>query len=264
MKVIDGLDLLNQQIKNLADGSASTDAVTLQQMQAFVRGLDWKESVRAASTANVNIAAPGASIDGVSFANGERVLLKDQTAPAQNGIYQFNGAASPLTRTADASSQDGVQTLTAGAAVLATEGSVNGDTAWVVSTHDPITVGTTAITYAQFGGGLTYSNGNGLALTGTTFSVQAVAGGGITVAGGGVSIDFTKAVGKFAANLGDGTLTTFSITHNLGSADVLVTVKDNSTGVIGYLSPTVVDANHVSLTFPTAPSSNQYRVVVHA
>jgi hypothetical protein len=57
VKVLDGLDLANQQLKNLADGSLATDAVTLQQLQAYVRGLDWKESVRAASTANVNVAA---------------------------------------------------------------------------------------------------------------------------------------------------------------------------------------------------------------
>lgn len=270
MKVLDGLDLANQQIRSLADGSSPTDAVTLQQLQAYVRGLDWKESVRAASTANVTIASPGASIDGVTLANGDRVLLRAQTNGAENGIYAFNGAASALTRTSDASSQDGVQTLTAGMAVLCTEGTVNRNTAWVLQTQDPITVGSTALTYAQFGGGNTYGAGNGLTLAGgTTFSVVAAAGGGITVSGSGVSLDFNKAVGKYAVTIGDGTTTTFTINHALGTADVHVQVRDLGTGVAAYMGYTVPggaspSTSQLSLAFPTAPTANQYRVVVHA
>lgn len=265
MKVLDGLDLANQQLRNLADGSAATDAVTLQQLQAYVRGLDWKASVRAASTANVNLASPGASIDGVNLANGDRVLLKNQTAPAENGIYTFAGAAAALARTADASSQDGIQTLTAGTAVLATEGTVNADTAWVLTTDDPIVVGTTALAFAQFGGGGTpYTAGNGLQLISSQFSVVAAPGGGLTVTGSGVSLDFTKAVGKYAANIGDGAATTFTISHNLGSSDVIVSLRENSSGVISLIGVTVVDANTVRMTFPTAPAAGQYRVVVHA
>jgi hypothetical protein len=264
MKVLDGLDLANQQLKNLADGSLATDAVTLQQLQAYVRGLDWKESVRAASTANVNVAAPGASIDGVTLATNDRVLLKNQSTGSQNGLYQFNGSAVAMTRTLDASTQDGIQTLTAGSACLVTEGTVNADTAWVLTTNDPITVGTTSLSYAQFGGGTTYTNGNGLDLTGTTFSVKAATGGGITVAAGGVSIDFTKAVAKYAANVGDGSTTTFTITHSLGSSDVIVGLRNIATGVISYMSPTIIDTNSLSLAFPSAPTSGQYRVVVHA
>lgn len=264
MKVLDGLDLLNQQLKNLADGSAATDAVTMQQMQSFVRGLDWKESVRTASTANVTISSPGGSINGVTLANGDRVLLKAQTASAENGIYVFNGAASAMTRSADATVSGGVQTLTSGMAVLATEGTVNADTAWVLSTNDPLTVGTTGLNYVQFGGGNSYTPGNGLSLVGSAFSVTAAAGGGITVAAGGVSVDFTKAVAKFAASIGDGTTTSFSVAHNLGSSDVVVTVKDTGTNVISYMSPTVTDTNHVTVSFPSAPTTGQYRIVVHA
>lgn len=262
-KFLSGIDLANQKLANLADGSAATDAVTLQQLQAYVRGLDWKESVRAASTANVTVTAPGASIDGVTLATGDRVLLKNQTAGAENGIYQFNGAASALTRTADASSQDGVQTLTSGTAVLATEGTVNADTAWVLSTHDPIVVGTTALTFAQFGGGATYSAGNGLSLSSGSFSVVAAASGGITVSGSGISIDFTRAVGKYAASVGDGSTTSITVTHNLNTRDVVVALYDNSS--FAEVETDIVHAtvNTITLNFATAPASNAYRVVVH-
>jgi hypothetical protein len=264
MKVLDGLDLANQQLHNLADGSGATDAVTLQQLQAYVRGLDWKESVRAASTATVTVASPGTSLDGVTLSTGDRVLLKNQSTASENGIYAFNGSASPLTRTLDASTQDGVQTLTSGMAVLVTEGTVNADTAWVLTTHDPITVGTTSLAFAQFGGSSTYTAGNGLTLSGSAFSVVAASGGGISVSGSGVSVDFTKAVGKYAASIGNASATTFTVTHSLGSTDVAVTVKDNGTGVIELIAVTVVDANNISLAFPSAPSASQYRVVVHA
>jgi hypothetical protein len=264
VKVIDGLDLANQQLKNLADGSAATDAVTLQQLQAWVRGVDWKESARAASTANINTASPGASIDGVALAAGERVLLKNQTTGSENGLWNWNGAAAAMTRTADASTSDGIQTLTAGLAVLVTEGTVNHDTAWVLTTDDPIVVGTTALTFNQFGGGSTYTAGNGLTLTGSAFSVVAVSGGGITVAGGGISIDFTKAVAKYSANLGDGSSTTFNVTHNLGSTDVQIELKEIASKEIVFMKVVVTDANTVTLVFPSAPTSGQYRITVQA
>jgi phage-related tail fiber protein len=258
MKILDGLDLANQQLKNLADGSSSTDAVTLQQLQAYVRGLDWKASVRAASTANVNVASPGTSLDGVTLAANDRVLLKNQTTASENGIYVWTASGSALTRATDASST----TLTSGAAALATEGTVNADTAWVLTTHDPITVGTTSLTFAQFGGGTQYTAGNGIDVTGSTISVKAVSGGGISVVAGGIQLDYTKTLAKYSASIGDASTTTFTVTHGLGTTDVHATIKDNGNGEIVGMKIVVADANSLTLVFPTAPTSNQYRVTV--
>jgi hypothetical protein len=58
-------------------------------------------------------------------------------------------------------------------------------------------------------------------------------------------------------------LTTITVTHGLGTTDVIAVVKDVSSGEVRYMSWTVVDANSISLVFPTAPSSNQFRVTVH-
>lgn len=121
-----------------------TDVGNLQQQSRA-----WKIPARVASTENVTIASPGATIDGVTLASGDRVLLKNQTAGAENGIYAWTGATTAMTRTSDA---DAVAELLV-AIVLVTQGTVNRDTIWQ-QTADAITLGTTAITWAPMGGSL--------------------------------------------------------------------------------------------------------------
>jgi len=258
MKVLDGLNLANQQITNLANGVAATDAVTLQQMQSYVNGLDWKASVRAASTANVTVASPGTTLDGVTLAVNDRVLLKNQTTGSENGIYVWTASGSALTRPADAAAG----TLTSGTAVYVTEGTTLGDTAWTLTTNDPITVGTTSTTWAQFGGGPTYTAGNGISLAANTITAVAAASGGISVVAGGIQLDTTKAVTKYATSIGDGSTTTFTVTHNLNSQDVDVTIKDNGSQELVFMKVVAATVNTLTLVFPVAPTSNQYRVVV--
>lgn len=110
---------------------------------------DYKSSVRVASTANVTISAPGATIDGVTMAADDRVLLKDQSTGSENGLYEWNGAASAMTRTRDA---DEDYEMTAGMMVTVEEGSTNADTTWIVTNDDPIDVGVTTITFGQISG----------------------------------------------------------------------------------------------------------------
>lgn len=111
---------------------------------------DYKGSVRAASTGNVDISSPGATIDGVSMAVGDRVLLKDQTTGSQNGLYEWEGAATAMRRAPDANQS---AELTAGLMVTVEEGATNADTTWIITTDDPITVDSTAITFSQISGG---------------------------------------------------------------------------------------------------------------
>ena len=131
------IDMQGQKITNSADPSAALDLVTLQYLQAFVRGLRWKDSVRAASTANVSLAAPGATLDGVTLVNGDRVLLKNQTTTTENGVYVWTGSAAALTRASDSSTGP----LLLGAVYTSTEGTVNGDKVWVQSLDGVLTVG---------------------------------------------------------------------------------------------------------------------------
>lgn len=260
LKILNGVDLNNQRAQNAGDPSSAQDLATKNYVDNVARGLDWKQSVRAASTGNVNTASAPSSIDGVTLAANDRVLLKDQTTGSQNGIYTFAAAASALTRAVDA---DSSAEVTSGMATTVTEGTANGNTVWVLTTDDPITLATTALVFAQVGGGgSSYVAGNGLTLTGSTFDVGA--GTGISVGADTVSIDTAVVARKYAANVGDGTSTTINVAHNLGTYDVNVQVFLNSGSRENVLVDVQrgVDVNHVELIFATAPASGAYRVVV--
>jgi hypothetical protein len=108
-----------------------------------------KQPVRVASTANVNIASPGATIDGVTMSAGppqDRVLLAGQTTTSQNGLYLWNGAAAAMTRAIDANT---ASKLSESLLVTVDEGTVNKDSVWTLSTNKPITLGSTALRFTR-------------------------------------------------------------------------------------------------------------------
>jgi len=247
--------------------------------------------------------------------------------------------------------------VTSGMYVFISEGTVQGKTAWVLTTSDTITLGTTALIFSQFSGAGTYTAGNGLSLTGNQFSITSHAGAagsvGSVVAGAGTlgvslgttsttaaagnhnhdSVYFTEielgattdsasgadkigstaiagvtgttvqaqlesiktlvdgkeptittlpvakggtgattasaaranlgATTKYAANVGDGTATSITVTHNLGSMDVVVSLREVASPYNGVMCDwQVVDNNSIKLLFATAPASGAYRVVV--
>jgi len=86
---------------NVATPTANDHAANKSYVDSVASGLDVKQSVRAASTADVTLSGPVATIDGVTMSSGDRVLLKNQSAAAENGIYVFNGSASAMTRATD-------------------------------------------------------------------------------------------------------------------------------------------------------------------
>lgn len=257
-KVTNGLDLLNQRIVNLGTPSVDGDAANKSYVDAVARGLDWKASVRVASTGNVSLATPGTTIDGVTLASGDRVLLKDQTAGLTNGIYTWSGASAALVRATDA---DVSAEVTSGMAVSVTEGTINNDRVYILTTSDPIVLDTTVLTLSQLGGGGgTYVAGNGLTESPAgTFNVGA--GTGITVAADSVAIDPNVVMRRFAANVGGATAVT--VTHGFGTRDVTVEVYTNATPWDSVICDvTRPNTNDVTLTFASAPAAAAYRVVV--
>ena len=152
-----------QLITSVGTPSASTDATNKQYVDNLTAGLAWKDSVRIASTANLGLTGLTA-IDGVTPIANDRILVKNQSAPAQNGIY--TAAAGAWTRSTDSD----IEAELVNATVFVSEGTTLGDTAWVMTTNAPITVGTTALTWVQFGAGQVYTAGAGLTGT-TTFDV---------------------------------------------------------------------------------------------
>jgi len=159
----------SQKITGLADPTAAQDAATKAYVDATKQGLDVKDSVRAATTANITLSGTQ-TIDGVSLIAGDRVLVKDQSTGSANGIY--NVAEGAWTRSIDANISAEV---TGGLFVFVKEGTTNADNGYVLTTNDPITLDTTALSFTQFSGAGQITGGDGLTKTGNTLNVGGTA-----------------------------------------------------------------------------------------
>lgn len=251
-KFPNGIDLQNQRAVNGADGSAATDLVTKQQLDAAVVGLTWKAPVRAATTANITLSGTQ-TVDGVALVATDRILVKDQTTQSANGIYVV--AAGAWSRATDADSTTDLH----GAAVYVTSGTVNGDKAYTQTTDNP-TIGSSNIVWSQFGGGTLPVAGNGLTLTGSTLDVGA--GTGISVAADAVAIDTAVVVRKFSTATHAST-TSIAITHGLGTTLTTNAVFITSTGEEIFPDVTHTDANNTTFGFGVAPTANTLTFVIH-
>ena len=142
---------IGEELRNVIVGAGLTPSdsnLTQLQLaiQAMIDGRAGQFIVRAASTANINLAAPGAAVDGVTMAVNDLFLPKDQTTGSENGIYIWNGSAVPATRATDA---DNVAELKSGAIISVREGTINADTLWTLTTDGTIVIGTTALTFTR-------------------------------------------------------------------------------------------------------------------
>jgi hypothetical protein len=235
--------------------------------------------------------------DGTTPSLNDRILVRLQTNTAQNGIYTLTTVGSGstnwvLTRATDF---DTPTEIAGGDFTFVDNGTTLANTGWV-NVDEVTTVGTDPIVFQQFSGAGTYTASNGVVLNGTVFSfaprtgyglqtgasgaeiklattsglnlssdLAVGAGNGISVLTNTVAIDSSVVVSKYATNVGDGSATSYTITHNLGTRDVIVSVYEGS----GSYAEVICDVNHattntITLLFSVAPTLNQYRVVVHA
>ena len=144
-------------------------AATKGYVDSVAQGLDIKASVKAATTENGTLATAfdnGSVIDGVTLATGDRILIKNQTDATANGIYVVAASGAP-TRSTDMNAAAEFP----GAFTFVEQGTTNADTGYVC-TNNSVIVGTTEITFAQFSGAGSYVAGNGLTLTGNSFSIN--------------------------------------------------------------------------------------------
>jgi len=167
------LNMNGHYINNLLDPVLSNDGATKNYVDNSVAGMQWKAACRVASTVNLAALSGLLTIDGVTVAANDRVLVKNQTTASANGIYV--AASGAWARSTD--NNTAAQMLQA--TVWIEEGTAQADTAWVCTTNAPITIGSTNITFVQWAGGGTYTAGSGLSLTGNQFA--AVAGTGIAI-----------------------------------------------------------------------------------
>jgi hypothetical protein len=173
-------------VTNLAEPTADSDAATKYYVDAARSGLDVKQSVRAATTANITLSNTQ-TIDGVSLSVGDRVLVKNQTTGSQNGIYVV--ASGSWTRATDFDNSPDVE-VSPGTFFFVEEGTTQADNGYVVSNDTAITIGTTAITFSQFSGAGQITAGAGLTKAGNTLDVVGTADR-ITVSSDSVDIAST-------------------------------------------------------------------------
>jgi hypothetical protein len=256
------VDLNNQKITNLTDPTNPQDAANKRYVDAAVVGIDWKASVRVATTAAVTLATAfenGDTLDGVTLATGDRVLVKNQADATENGIYVVAVSGAPA-RSSDA---DTAAEITASFAVFVEEGTVNADSGWTLTNNGAVTVGTTALSFTQFTGLGQITAGAGLTKTANTLDV--IGGDGITVNADSVVIDRAVVVTKYATNVGNGALTSITVTHNLNTRDVIVSLYDNASPYAEVMADVEhTTTNTITLLFSVAPTTDKYRVVVHA
>ena len=164
------VSLATYKITSLGAPTQSTDAATKAYVDSVAEGLHIHASAVTATTENIDLSTAlenGDVLDGVTLATGNRVLVKNQTDKTQNGIYvvQASGAA---VRALD---YDAPSEIQSGDFIFVSGGTVNNDTGWT-QINTVGTIGTDPIEFTQFSGAGTYLAGNGLTLTGNTFSIN--------------------------------------------------------------------------------------------
>lgn len=270
----------SQRLTGLGTPTADTDAATKSYVDAARTGLDVKTSVRAASTANlasITYNATGGTsargqittapnvLDGVTLAANDRILLKDQSTGAQNGIWVVStvgtGANGVWDRATDFNEDAEV---TAGAFTFVTEGTVNADSGWVLTTNDPIVIGGasgTALVFAQFSGAGQIVAGAGLTKTGNTLDVGTASTGRIVV--NADNIDLASGVatpgtyrsvtvdtyGRVTAGTAPTTFSGYGINDTSANLAAAITDETGSGSLVFGTSPTLTTPALVGPTF---------------
>ena len=161
------------------------------------------------------------AVDGVTPVVNDRVLLKNQTAPAENGIWLAQSGAWSRATDADAAAE------LEGATVFVMEGTTHADQAWTMTANAPITVGTTTLTWVQFGAGTAYSAGAGLTLTGSTIDVVA---GDATITVAADSISRAALTGDVTTSVNAATIAADAVTNTKLANMAANSIKGNNTG----------------------------------
>jgi hypothetical protein len=278
------VDVSNKRITSVADPSQAQDAATKAYVDSMSNGLDVKASVRAASTVNLsatysngtsgvgatltnNYTQVALTLDSIAVTVGDRVLIKDQSTPLQNGVYTVTtvGSASVnwvLTRATDFDNSPGTE-VSPGTFFFVEEGTTQQDNGYVISTDSAITIGTTAIVFSQFSGAGQITAGAGLTKSGNTIDVVGTSNR-ITINADSVDIASTyvgqtsiTTLGTIATGVWQGTIVgaTYGGTGvNNGSNTITLGGNVNTAGAFstaGAYALTLTQTASTNVTLPT-------------
>ncbi len=202
--------------------SAALEAASKGYVDAMVAGQRIRNAVRVATTANGTLAsafANGQTVDGVTLATNDRILIKNQSTGAENGVYIVQSSGAPV-RATDFDGNSSTGEVVGGATFWVNEGTTNGDTAWTLTNDGTITVGTTALTFTQ-------SSGLG----------QVTAGAGMTKTGNQIDVG-TASSARIVVNADNIDLATVS---NGGGGTLYKITVDSYGRVSGYSAPVFGD-----------------------
>jgi hypothetical protein len=264
------LDAAGHEIKHIGTPSSADSAATKAYVDTTSQGLSIKTSCEAATTVNLSVTAAGSQVgktltatangafvvDGYTTLLNDRILVKNQTTQADNGIYtvtQVGDATHPyiLTRATDF---DNSATVKSGDFTFISAGTVNAGSGWVLTTPDPITVDTTALMFSQFSGAGSIIAGNGLTKTGNQLDVHPLDASLLTHVGDiSVQKDPAGAIiltgAGIALNPGNG----LSIVGNAIGIAAPISIANGGTGTtsLATAAPALVKTNGSTLSIVT-------------
>lgn len=289
------VNMSSQQFSSLGTATTAGQAIEYAQFQTAIAnvqsGMDFKAPPAAVvvTTNMASLSAPGATINGRTMVSGDTVLLTGQTTQTQNGIYNWLGASTAMTRRADASSNASVFSgtmISVGAA-----DNTNPDTVWMqtapgTAAGGAITMGTDVQTWIKPFTATTYTQGNGITISAGVIAALAAgsagaadaavsATNGIVVGGSGIYTDPTAVVKKVygtipTASAGIYTISGASVTIADAISNInkkLVLKAGASPQAVGGVTPStgeeigisyITSATNTIVTLPAAPTTNAW------